>query len=176
MKVHKLSAENAKALRSQTGQTHVNRKIKPEKQRKTKRRVYPRRTCNVTGCSKTPRRLENHLKDTHKITDQKLYRKLLKQAAVVKEFETESECSANESEDSEEEYRAVKKVIRDTNIYDDIIDEDDEDWVKMLQAKFSKNKKENVSSKFFYSFFFYGLCSLLIYYNKHIFPCLGQQP
>ena len=78
MRVHKLSAENAKALRCQTGQMHSNRKIKGEKERKTKRRVYPRRTCNVTGCSKTPRRLENHLKDTHKITDQVIYRKLLK--------------------------------------------------------------------------------------------------
>ena len=40
MLVHKITEENAEALKIQTGQGHQNRKIKPGELRKTKKRTY----------------------------------------------------------------------------------------------------------------------------------------
>ena len=112
MRVHKLTEENAKALRSQSGQMHQGRKILSG-ERKTKRRNYPLKLCPVTGCSKSIRRMENHLKDTHKIKDNKLYKELLHNATVLEEFDSEPDCSISEGEESEDDdYRNFKGLLK----------------------------------------------------------------
>ena len=62
MRIHGLNEENALAAKSQYGLR--KRKLLPEDTRKSKHREYPRLLCPVTGCSKTPVRIENHLRDT----------------------------------------------------------------------------------------------------------------
>ena len=111
MLVQNLSPENATALKSLTNQIHCSRCIKPEESRKTKRRVYPKKYCLVTGCSEVAVRMESHLRETHKISDDKIYKKLLREAIIQEDLETESEseCSTTGSED---EYRKFKKILK----------------------------------------------------------------
>ena len=106
MLVHKITEGNAEALKIQTGPVHQNGKIKPDELRKTKKRTYKKRYCSVTGCLTVLVRLENHLRQTHKIKDDKVFKKLLKMAVDYEELKTESECSETESED---DYEALKK-------------------------------------------------------------------
>ena len=109
MLVHNLSLENAAALKSLTNQIHCSHSIKPEESRKTKRKVYPKKYCPVTGCSKIAVRMENHLRETHKVSDDKIYKKLLREAIIQEDLETESECSTTGSED---QYRKFTKILK----------------------------------------------------------------
>ena len=84
MLVHKVTVENAEALNIKTGQVHQNHKIKYDELRETKKRTYKKRYCSVTGCSKVLVRLENHLRQTHKIRDDKVFKKLLKMALIMR--------------------------------------------------------------------------------------------
>ena len=54
-------------------------------------------------------RLENHLRQTHKIKDDKVFRTLLKMAVDYEELKTKSECSEAESKD---DYEAFKKRLK----------------------------------------------------------------
>ena len=53
--------------------------------------------------------MESHLRETHKISDDKIYKKLLRESIVQEDLETESECSTTESEDK---YRKFKKILQ----------------------------------------------------------------
>ena len=110
MLVHKLSAEDAIGLGTQTNQIHCNRYIKSEGSRKTKRRTYQKRYCPVTGCSKLVASLENHLRQTRKVKDNKVYKKLLKNAIVHEELKTESDCTTTESES--DDYQEFKRMMK----------------------------------------------------------------
>ena len=107
MLVHNLSPKNVAQIL--TNQIHCSRSIKPEESRKTKRRVYPKKYCPVTGYSKVAVRMESHLRETHKISDHKIYKTLLREAIIQEDLETESECSTTGSED---EYRKFKKILK----------------------------------------------------------------
>lgn len=145
MRVHEMSEENAKALRSNIGLSHVDRKVKNVNERKGKLRFYARRLCPVTGCSKTPVRMENHLKDTHKIKDIKIYRRYLKEAEVIPQYNTESDASTNESDDSQDERQKIEKLI-DINKSANPIDNDEEsdpDWLEEFGRKVRRRKRES---------------------------------
>lgn len=140
-----MSEENAKALRSNIGLSHVDRKVKNVNERKGKLRFYARRLCPVTGCSKTPVRMENHLKDTHKIKDIKIYRRYLKEAEVIPQYNTESDASTNESDDSQDERQKIEKLI-DINKSANPIDNDEEsdpDWLEEFGRKVRRRKRES---------------------------------
>ena len=148
MLVHKITEENAEALKIQTGQVHQNRKIKPDELRKTKKRTYKKRYCSVTGCSKVLVRLENHLRQTHKIKDDSVFKKLLKMAVDYEELKTESECSETESEDNYEAFKkrlkrdARKKSKKERSRVNNIKDNSDEEWLaKCLRDKEFKESK-----------------------------------
>lgn len=132
---HKMDKTTAKALRSQTRQNHVTRKAK---------RVHKPYICPLKMCAKIVKRPHNHLKDTHKIKDNRLYRKLLDKMVP---FETVSDVTESEESDTEfesdeedrEEYRLVEKIMRksDTgyfkkNEHDPVNSEDseDDDWLE----------------------------------------------
>lgn len=91
----------------------------------------------------------------------------------MKEFESESECSDNESEDGDLEHRAVRKILHDNNDYGEVNDEDDEDWVKKMKVVVKKKKqsKANVSSKFCSSLFFAGLQFFANFGASHVKQC-----
>ena len=57
---------------------HKNRPIKPENEPKTKRRVCKSIVCPIPDCYKTVARLNNHLRATHKIKDDKQYKEYVK--------------------------------------------------------------------------------------------------
>ena len=122
---------NAKALKSQTGQIHLNRKPKG--------RVYEKRVCPVPTCNKVVARIHNHLKATHQVKSENVYRKLLKEAVVYKELATQSESdSGDSSEREDDEYEQVKRILKTggigylRNVQDVPVDTDDssdEDWL-----------------------------------------------
>jgi len=64
---HKKTHLMAKGLRSQTRLSHTTRKAK---------RGNKPYVCSVSMCAKVIKRPHNYLKDTHNITDEKLYKKL----------------------------------------------------------------------------------------------------
>ena len=53
--------------------------------------------------------MESHLREIHKISDNKIYKKLLREAIIQEDLETESECSTTGSED---EYCKFKKILK----------------------------------------------------------------
>ena len=78
--VHKWSSENASSARQNFGLRKPMRRL-PDGQRKSKKRYYKRRVCPDMSCGKVVVRLENHLRQYHKIQDPHEGKKLLKIAA-----------------------------------------------------------------------------------------------
>ena len=130
---------------------HKNRPIKPENERKTKRRVYKPSVCPIPGCYKTGARLNNHLRATHKIKDDKQYKEYVKISRTLniipekrlvdsnseREEEEESELSSSDEEaELYKECEGLKKIIlRGAKKYllrqenEPLSDSDDEDWL-----------------------------------------------
>jgi len=114
------------------------KKILPDTERKTKRR-YPKLLCPITGCAKIVARIENHLRATHRITDNKTYKRYLNEARkVVTELPSEPEDSDESfSEKSESDYRVFQRLLRNEQSYIkkfdgipvDSEDSEDEDWL-----------------------------------------------
>lgn len=140
MIVHGLTEENARALRTQTAQMNYEGKIKPECKRKGKQRHYRKRVCPVTGCAKVVVRLENHLRQTHRVDDQKIYKRLLREASYFEEYKTESDASLTDTTGSDEEYfkTAIKKVKKVPVTVSDSSDTSDDDWLQ----KFRKDREK----------------------------------
>jgi len=95
-------------------------------------------------------RIENHLRATHKIKDNKIYQKYLKEARnkIVEDFES-SESDATEESESESEYRRFQKIVHKegkdyvekySTIAIDSNDSEDEDWFLSKAIKFAKKK------------------------------------
>ena len=96
--------------------------------------------------------MESHLRETHKIGDDKIYKKLLREAIIQDDLVTESECSTTGSED---EYRKFKKILKirggkylartkdKVKVSDD---SSDEDWLHqcLKQKRFKKSKLDFV--------------------------------
>lgn len=142
MRVHNLSEENAKRVKSETGQMHLSRSV-------TKRK-YTKRNCAV--CWKPVMRIHNHLKDTHKITDKELYNKLLRESNVYKELytETETESDSGSEEDVLFEYQTAKRILKDRGItrlgkmVGEVVDSEDssdDDWLerRVTELAYIKN-------------------------------------
>ena len=113
MLVHKLSEENALALKSQYG-LYRKRKIIPDSLRKTKKRKYPKCQCPVTGCSKVVARIENHLRQTHKVKCNKLFKKLMHDSKekYVKDLSSEESEEEENSSSEESDYIQLKKIVQ----------------------------------------------------------------
>ena len=92
--------------------------------------------------------MESHLRETDKIIDDKIYKKLLREVIIQEDLETESECSTTASED---EYRKFKKILKrrggkylartkgQVKVSDD---SSDEDWLHqcLKQKRFKESK------------------------------------
>ena len=111
IKIHGVDEINAKGVKSQLGM-FKKRKKKPDAERKRKPRNYKRRNCPIPSCFKIHVRLENHLRETHKIKSEKLRKKLLREAVPVEEYSTESEVNNSECESSSDELFHLKKVLK----------------------------------------------------------------
>ena len=147
MLVHNLSPENAAALKrpikfiAVVPSNHKNLGKQNEG-------YNPKKYCPVAGCSKVAVRMESHLRETHKISDDKIYKKLLQEAIIQEDLETELECSTTGSEDA---YRKFKKILKTrggkylartkgkVKVSDD---SSDEDWLHqcLKQKRFKKSK------------------------------------
>lgn len=145
--VHKLSATQAKEARTNFSLRKVRCDRKLEKSKSNVRKL-----CQYPGCFATPKRMHNHLRQTHKLDiSSKEYRKYLNEAipelpgddAPMKEVcetkETKSDSDSNESIEAdfcvdsgnsgEALLRLIKKEARDMgviehDIYDSEADED----------------------------------------------------
>ena len=145
-----MDKENAKLLKNQTGQMHLSKK--------KAKRVHEKMVCPVTDCRKIVRRIHNHLRDTHKIKDQSLYRKLLKKATPYQELDTESEFESSSEEEDEDEYQLMKGIVRSgganylkggkSNGDSDYTS--DEDWLEIKLHQVTRAK--------------YGMCSFYVYH------------
>lgn len=163
-RVHGLSIENARAVKSQTGSNHKSRERLPDDIRKTKRRHYERRQCPKPGCMKVVVRLDNHLRAARKITDDKGFGRLMRAATVYREF-SESESSTDceyltTDSETDDEIKIIKKLYsnsekkyleRVSGILVDSEDSSDDDW-------FENKWHEVVQTK-------HGKISLLQYHN-----------
>ena len=140
IRIHNMNPVVAKGLRSQTGQNHRSRQ--PAK-RKSQRFL-----CSVTGCSKAVKKPHNHLKDTHGIKDNILYRKLLRQMVPFKDVAIRTESEETEEDDKEQERRAMKKILKKSRKYlkrveeanDESICSSDEDWLHGRVKELYKEK------------------------------------
>lgn len=104
-----MNNENARAAMSQHNLKKIRTRL-PDNKRKSKARTYQKRVCPYAGCLKHVVRLENHLKDTHKVKNLSEYRKLLRDAVYVNENNlTEEEESMS---DDNNEHREVIGVMR----------------------------------------------------------------
>ena len=90
-------------------------------------------------------RIHNHLRDTHKIKDEKVYKKLLNKAVDHKELLTESESESSSSEDEDSDRRLIRSLLKVggkkylRTVRNELLDTDDssdEDWLetKVLQG------------------------------------------
>ena len=131
----------AKALKSQLGDSHK------ERAKNAKKRTYKPYLCSVPMCAKVIKRPHNHLKQTHKITNKKIYERYLRHMKPYKiiEEETEDESSetTDDSDDTEDERRSLKKIIRSERqqTYEENSDSSDEDWVQSKMKELSKKKR-----------------------------------
>ena len=154
IRVHKMSLMNAKALRSQTKQMHRNRVAK--------KRVYHPYVCPVPMCGKVIKRPHNHLKDTHRIKDKKMYQFYLDkmESFIDVDDRTESEFEEEYSSDNDNELKVVKKILKKGGIdylrrvKDEIVnseDESDKDWleVKVNEVAEKKEKQSITTCDFF---------------------------
>ncbi|XP_066925272.1 uncharacterized protein [Clytia hemisphaerica] len=152
MRKHGLTEENALGLKSQYN-LHKKRALKRDEDRVTKRRKIVRRVCPLTGCSKAPVRLDNHLRATHGIEDDIYFNRLMRKAKPVEQYrETSEESSAAESEsEPESEYLTFKKIISGEKSYlekfengDPIDSEDseDDDWLVEYTHRWANKKEE----------------------------------
>ena len=69
VRVHKMNPNTAKTIRSRTGQSHQSRQAIKRPSKST--------ICPIASCGKAVKKPHNHLRDTHKITDPILYKRLL---------------------------------------------------------------------------------------------------
>lgn len=162
-RVHGLSTENARAVKSQTGSKHKTRESLPDDIRKTKRRHYEPRQCPKSGCMKVVVRLDNHLRATHKITDDKEFRRLMRAATVYRQFlesESSTDCEYLTTDSESDEIKIIKKLYsngekkyleRVSDIPVDSEDSSDDDW-------FENKWHDVVQTK-------HGKISLLQYHN-----------
>uniref|UniRef100_A0A7M5V265 Uncharacterized protein n=2 Tax=Clytia hemisphaerica TaxID=252671 RepID=A0A7M5V265_9CNID len=153
MRKHGLTEENALAMKSQYN-LYNERIIKSDDDRKSKRRIHQRRTCPVLGCSKTPKRLNNHLRQTHKIKKKELFDRLMKKSELVENFDSEDSEVENEDESGSEEesdYVAFKNIIEKERDYLATIDsnsdsDSDCDWLLETTRRWNA-KKDKLKEK-----------------------------
>ena len=160
MRVHSLAEDNALALKSQYG-LYKKKAILSDDVRKGKKRNYQKRYCPVVGCSKVVKRIQNHLKQTHKIKGQKIYIKLLNESkkSIIKDMpeeeEEEEETEVSDGGDGEESDYVVfrdlvsrpesQRYLRTIeNNEDDISDSEDEDWLVSQTKKWAQQKKVKI--------------------------------
>jgi len=168
MLVHKVPEDNAAALKSQYN--HRKRRAQlPDDVRKSKKRCYKKRFCPVIGCSKIVVRIENHLKNAHKIKDEKLYKKYLEESKdnIVKELPQNDSSTEYSSNDEESDYRAFQRIVALPNTINylkrvkdvpvDSEDSEDEDWVEATSQYWDKKKKGTLP--FYDSSFEYEKCN-----------------
>ena len=80
IKVHNRPEEEASTARMRQG-LNLKRKRLPDDERLSRPREYPARICPIMTCQKPEIRLENHLKDFHKLNGE-MYKRKLKEAKL----------------------------------------------------------------------------------------------
>ncbi|XP_065679754.1 uncharacterized protein LOC124809067 [Hydra vulgaris] len=92
MSVHELDKAQAKAARVNFG-LNITKKSVSESYKKRK---YVRRQCPMFSCALAPKRLENHLKQYHKLDKERVKRYLLKACPLLEDFPDEDEKIVSE--------------------------------------------------------------------------------
>ena len=154
-KKHSWSAGKARAARSNFGLVQ-ERHVPPNTASRTKPRNYLKRLCPLNHCFKEVKRIGNHLRQFHKLSNEKARKYTSKAVFALEDHadsETEDSCSSSETDSEEDEKvlqhyfsREIHRPNGDNFIYTSG-DEDDSDW---LGEKFfrshaikSRNKLEN---------------------------------
>ena len=121
--MHKWSEGKASGARIFMSGNKKRKLLSPSK-RKTKPQVYKRRQCTFPGCFKEPLRLQNHLRQTHKITEKAELDQLMRQSSTDrgklfrKQFES---SSGSETEDEESLIKRVgsEEFGKDNNMFEE---------------------------------------------------------
>ena len=132
MNIHRVPAEKALAFINIYGQRKV-RERKSRDQRKAKARTYQRKYCPIGECPRPSQaRLDNHLRQFHKIPDAIQRKNLLKLALPVTDGEEESATESSSSDESAAE--DVDKIITEFGIPADCSDDNTSDDEWLLQS------------------------------------------
>ena len=146
-KLHSWSSEKAEAARNNFGLSKEKAHL-PEDVRHSKVRHYARRICPLNHCFKEVKRLGNHLRQFHKLSNEKTRKYVARSImALAEEKEEISEDDSDSSESDEERLlesnftNEIYKPEGDTFIYDSG-EEDDHDWLgeKFFQRHTHKAK------------------------------------
>ncbi|XP_066916088.1 uncharacterized protein [Clytia hemisphaerica] len=151
MRKHGLKEENALALKSQYN-LYKERAIKSDADRKSKKRINKRRLCPVRGCSKAPKKLNNHLRQTHHVKKKEVFDRLMRKSELlVESFDDDSE-DADESElEEESDYLAFKQILVKERHYLETIEsnsgsDSDPDWLVSTTDRWNA-KKDKLKEK-----------------------------
>ena len=132
---HGWSKEKAESARINFG-LNLTRKRLPNEKRKTKPQKFSKRICPLGHCHKEVRRLDNHLRQFHKLPGQKIRRKVQEAEIVLSDRSSSSKSEeelSTSSDDSDFEGRISALFSADSlyreNIYEDDSDESDDDWL-----------------------------------------------
>ena len=135
MKIHKWSEPKASAARGNLGYSKKRKLLSPSKQQRTKPRIYKRQQCPMTGCFKEPLRLQNRLRQTHKIIDKSALNELMQRAVKSLEdgqFMSESEYSSSVDETDNEDELIKRMGCEEFNKENDMYEEGsdgDTEWL-----------------------------------------------
>ena len=135
-KQHSWPAKQAEAARNNFRLNQESTRL-PETLRCSKPRNYARRLCPLNHCFKEVKRLGNHLRQYHKLSNEKA-RKYIKKSflALPEDVRSESDSVSSETDSEEEESHLLQQHFSreihmpkgDTFNYDSG-DEDDHDWL-----------------------------------------------
>ena len=140
-KKHNWSKSKAIAARNNF-KLNVERSSLPDDTRRSKRRNYAIRLCPLNHCFKEVKRLGNHLRQFHKLSNKKARKYVAKSVVALdpetsENSESESSVSSNEEEEDEREEekllsgyfsREIHRPNGDSFVYDSASD-DDRDWL-----------------------------------------------
>lgn len=127
---------------------YKRRSILPSAVRKSKPRLYQRRCCPYQGCSKVVSRLDNHLRQTHRIKDNVVFKKLM--VTSYCEMSDVPIEPVSDSSSTEDEIREFKNFLRSHGLKEirsklnrgSSDDEEDPDWLTVTAITINQKREE----------------------------------
>ena len=155
-KKHGWSKEDASAARTNYNLNVDRNSLANEEPRKCKPRKYRRKICPVVFCSVQPKRLDNHLRQFHKLNPKKV-KLYMKKAIVPLELETDDESEATLSSDSSsegDEQENLERLYQRSMVthhpfqeFDQNSDDSDDDWLGAAYMAGIGKPEEKIESK-----------------------------